>query len=53
MPSTCVTHLGRVASRYRSANGRDNTHWRTGYRGTTSSTTNAAVSAIRRAPQLG
>lgn len=44
---------GRVASRYRSANGSDNTHWRTGCCGRTSSTSSAAVSAIRRAPQLG
>src|SRR5690606_6147441 len=44
---------GRVASRYRSANGSDSTHWRIGWRGRTSSTTGAAVSAMRRPPQLG
>jgi len=48
-----VTTSGRVASRYRSAKGSDSAHWRIGCCGKTSSTSTAAVSAIRRAPQLG
>jgi len=41
------------ASRNRSAHGNDNTHLRSGLHGITSSTNSAALSAIRRAPQLG
>jgi hypothetical protein len=51
IPSTRVS--GSVASKNRSANGIDKTHWRSGFCGNTSSASTVAVSAIRRAPQLG
>jgi len=44
---------GRLANRKRKGYGKLNTHWRTGCSGKTSSTNRAALSAIRRAPQLG
>jgi hypothetical protein len=53
MPSTRVSALGCVANRKRSAYGSESTHWRSGLRGNTSSASNAALSVIRRAPQLG
>lgn len=51
--STCVSTSGSLASKNRSANGSDSTHCRSGLAGSTSSTSRAAHSAIRRAPQLG
>jgi hypothetical protein len=48
-----VSASASVASRNRSANGSDSTHWRSGFCGSTSSARSAAVSVIRRAPQLG
>ena len=42
-----------LANRKRSGYGTLNTHWRTGCSGNTSSTSSAALSAMRRAPQLG
>jgi hypothetical protein len=53
MPSTCVSALGSVANKNRNANGSDSTHWRRGLCGNTSSARSAALSVIRRAPQLG
>jgi hypothetical protein len=53
IPSTRVSASASVASRNRSANGSDSTHWRSGFCGSTSSARSAAVSVIRRAPQLG
>jgi hypothetical protein len=53
IPSTCVSTSGSLASKKRNPNGSDSTHWRIGRRGSTSSTKSAAVSTIRRAPQLG
>jgi len=44
---------GSLASRKRNANGSDSTHWRIGRLGSTSSIKSAAISTIRRAPQLG
>jgi len=44
---------GRLANRKRNGYGKLNTHWRTGCEGKTSSTSRAALSAMRRAPQLG
>jgi hypothetical protein len=51
MPSTVVRASGSVASKNRSANGSESTHWRIGFSGNTSSTSSAAPSVIRRAPQ--
>ena len=45
--------LGQLANRKRKGYGTLNTHWRTGCSGKTSSTSSAALSAMRRAPQLG
>ena len=53
MPGTAVRAAGSVANRKRSGNGTENTHWHMGSGGSTSSTSSAAVSTIRRAPQLG
>jgi hypothetical protein len=53
MVSTSPIAAGSAANRKRSGNGTDSTHWRTGSRGSTSSTSSAALSTIRRAPQLG
>jgi hypothetical protein len=44
---------GRLANKNLSGKGTLNTHCRIGLCGNTSSTSNAALSAIRRAPQLG
>jgi hypothetical protein len=48
-----VSACGRVASRKRNAKGSDNAHCRSGLCGKSSSASSAALSAIRRAPQLG
>ena len=44
---------GRLANKNRNGYGRLSTHWRTGCLGKISSTSSAALSAMRRAPQLG
>ena len=44
---------GRLGKRKCNGYGTFNTHWHTGYPGNTPSTSNAALSAMRRAPQLG
>jgi hypothetical protein len=44
---------GRLANRKRNGYGMLSTHWRTGCSGNTSSTSTVALSAMRRAPQLG
>ncbi len=53
MPSTALITAGSRAKRNRSAHGTLSTHWRIGTRGSTSSTSSAAVSTMRLAPQLG
>jgi hypothetical protein len=51
MPSNCVRASASVASKNRSANGNESTHWRSGFCGRTSSASSAGLSAIRRTPQ--
>ena len=45
--------LGQLGNRKRKGYGTLNTHWRTGCSANTSPTSNAALSAMRRTPQLG
>ena len=53
IPSALPMILGWLANRNLRGNGTLSTHWRMGSWGNTSSTSKAALSAIRRAPQLG
>ena len=53
MPSTRPITAGRLVDRKRNGYGTLKTHWRTGCSENTSSTSSAALSAMRRAPQLG
>lgn len=53
MPSTSPMIAGQLANRNRSGNGTLSTHWRIGSCGKTLSTSRAALSGMRRAPQLG
>jgi hypothetical protein len=53
MRSTEPIASGSLANKNRNGNGTLSTHWRIGTSGSTSSTSNAAVPTMRRAPQLG
>ena len=52
MPKTLLMIAGQLANRNRNGYGKLSTHWRTGCLGKTSSTSSAALSAMRRASQL-
>jgi hypothetical protein len=51
MARTWSIAAGSTANRERGGNGTLNTHWRIGYRGSTASTSSAALFVMRRAPQ--
>lgn len=51
--STRVSSSGRAAKSRRSGHGKDSIHWRIGTLGNTRSTSPAALSTMRRAPQDG
>lgn len=53
IPITLLNSLGYLANNNRRGIGKLSTHWRTGQPSKTSSTNNAALSAILLAPQLG